>query len=311
MLLTRKIDLHVHTTVSDGTDTPAEIVRRVKEEGIKIFSVTDHDAVEGCAIINNLLEEGDPAFIYGVEFSCEDQEGKYQILGYGFDPDSPYMSELISRARAFCTSNLQNTLEFLKREYGFDFSSADRDLLFTLNNPGKKHLAGLMVRYGYASTKNDALINYIKKCKTKDTFIRPEEAIRAILKSNGIPVLSHPFFGNGEEFIQLREVERRIKRLTKMGLKGVEVFYSGFTETMKKDLMDLADKYRLYVTAGSDYHGSNKLDRLGDTDLGSYPEYPKRLQKFLKKTRIYNNNMEKKRFSLFRKRAPLPERRLS
>lgn len=302
MILSRKIDLHIHTTVSDGTDAPAEIVRRVKEEGIKLFSVTDHHAVEGCTIINNMLEEGDPAFIYGVEFSCEDQEGKYQILGYGFDPDSPYMSEIIAKSRAFHTANLQNALDFLQDEYGFCFASADIDLLLSMNNPGKKHLAGLMVRYGYASTKNDAILNYIKKCKKKDVFICPEEAIKAILKSNGIPVLSHPFFGSGEEFLHLREVEKRIKRLSKMGLKGVEVFYSGFTETMKNDLMDLADKYRLYVTAGSDYHGSNKLDRLGDTDLGSYPEYPKRLQKFLKKVRVSNSVSPKKRFSLFKKK---------
>ena len=84
MTFPRIIDLHMHTAVSDGTDKPDEILLRVREAGIGLFAVTDHDAVKGCEEISRALTAGDPAFLTGVEFSCRDEEGKYHILGYGF-----------------------------------------------------------------------------------------------------------------------------------------------------------------------------------------------------------------------------------
>ena len=80
-----KIDLHIHSTVSDGTDTPEEILRHVKETGIGLFALTDHDAIKGCAALRQCLKEGDPQFLTGVEFSCRDKEGQYHILGYGYE----------------------------------------------------------------------------------------------------------------------------------------------------------------------------------------------------------------------------------
>ncbi|MBO4539571.1 MAG: hypothetical protein J5781_04790, partial [Clostridia bacterium] len=260
-----------------------------------------HESTEGCAIIKKMLDKGDPAFINGVEFSCADEYGKYQILGYGYDPESPQISEIIAKARAYNVNNVTNTLNYLRSEYGFVFSNADREALLSKNNPSKRNVAALMVKYGYATTKNDAIVNYIRKNKTKDDFIRPEEVIHAILKAKGIPVLSHPFYGHGDELFHADEVDKRIKRLVRMGLKGIEAFYSGFTKTLQEELLLFADKYNLYVTAGSDYHGSYKLDRIGDTDLESHPEYPKRLQKFLKKVHVYNGESVRKRFALFRK----------
>ena len=86
--LTGRIDLHMHTTVSDGTDSPEGILDKVRSAGLALFSVTDHDAVKGYRIIQALLTPDDPAFLTGVEFSCKDEEGKYHILGYGFDPEA-------------------------------------------------------------------------------------------------------------------------------------------------------------------------------------------------------------------------------
>ena len=84
----RKIDLHMHTTISDGTDTPEMVLARVKEAGLTLFSVTDHDAIKSSQIIPSLLGEGDVRFLSGVEFSCKDEEGKYHILGYGYNADA-------------------------------------------------------------------------------------------------------------------------------------------------------------------------------------------------------------------------------
>ena len=81
MEFSEKIDLHIHTTASDGTDSPEEIISRVREAGLELFAVTDHDAVKSSARVMELLSPGDPAFLAGIEFSCRDEEGKYHILG--------------------------------------------------------------------------------------------------------------------------------------------------------------------------------------------------------------------------------------
>ena len=95
------LDLHMHTTVSDGTDTPEALLAHVKETGIELFSVTDHDAIEGCRRILASRTEDDPAFLPGIEFSCRDEEGQYHILGYGYDPDAPAINDVVARGHAF------------------------------------------------------------------------------------------------------------------------------------------------------------------------------------------------------------------
>ena len=90
-----KIDLHMHTIISDGTDTPEGILAHVREAGMQLFSVTDHDAVRAGIRMRALRKKGDPAFLCGAEFSCKDEEGKYHILGYGFDPEEKAIRRLV------------------------------------------------------------------------------------------------------------------------------------------------------------------------------------------------------------------------
>ena len=92
-----KIDLHMHTVLSDGTDKPEEMPARVKEAGLELFSVTDHDSVTASGILRGILRLEDPKFVSGAEFSCRDEQGKYHILGYGFDPDSESIRELVGK----------------------------------------------------------------------------------------------------------------------------------------------------------------------------------------------------------------------
>jgi len=276
-----RLDLHMHTVVSDGTDTPEEIVGRVREAGIALFSVTDHDAVKGCSIVRAHLREGDPAFINGVEFSCKDEEGKYHILGYGYDMASPAIVGLVEEGHALRMSKLAKRLDLLKSECGFTFSEADRAALFALDNPGKPHVGVLMVRYGYAPTKEEAIRTYIDRFPMGDAYLRPEDAVRGILGAGGIPVLAHPAFGRGDELIRGEAMERRLAKLIGFGLQGVEAFYSGFTPALQREMLALAERHGLYVTAGSDYHGRNKPVQLGDTHLAAADARPAGLERFL------------------------------
>ena len=284
MALDLKIDLHMHSTVSDGTDTPEEIISNVKEKGIQVFSLTDHDSIKGSKIIRRALKDGDPMFINGAEFSCKDEEGKYHILGYGYDPDSKAMKDLVKLGHGYRINKVMKRLIFLRDEFGFIFKDEDLESLMNLDNPGKPHIGNLMVKMGYAKTRKEAITDYIDKMKFRTEYVRPEEAISSILNGGGIPVLAHPPYGSGDQIIVGEEMEHRLKRLMDMGIKGVEAFYSGFTKKLTVMMLDLAEKNDLYVTAGSDYHGKNKLVELGDTGYINEFDTPKGLTRFLEDT---------------------------
>lgn len=275
------IDLHMHSTVSDGTDTPEELLARVKEAGIEFFSVTDHDAICTCESICARLHPGDPRFLSGAEFSCRDESGKYHILGYRYDPAADSIRTLIGTGHGIRIKKLKARLAFLRTEFQMPFSEEDERELFAQPNPGKPHIAGLMVRYGYAKTITEAIRDYLDRLDLKDDYVRPEDAIRSILDAGGIPVLAHPCYGDGDQLIVGSELDARVVRLTKFGLMGLEGFYSGFTAKLRSEVLGLAAQYGLYVTAGSDYHGTNKLVRLADTGLCAGTPLPDGLVRFL------------------------------
>ncbi len=285
MDIPQKIDLHMHSSVSDGSDSPAQLLAAVRNAGLGLFALTDHDAVKGCAALRELLEPGDPLFLPGVEFSCRDGEGKYHILGYGYDPQSPAILGLVEISHGLRLKKVHARLAFLEREFGFVFPEEERRRLLARDNPGKPHIGNLMVKLGYAESKEQAIRKFINKLSLPDDFIRPEQAITGILAAGGIPVLAHPSYGDGDQLILGEEMEQRLRRLMGFGLQGLEAFYSGFTAKLTRELLELAGRYGLYVTAGSDYHGKNKLISLGDTGLEDASRGPEGLLRFFAEVR--------------------------
>lgn len=276
-----KIDLHMHSTVSDGTDTPEELLRNVKAAGIDLFALTDHDAIKGFGMIRDIRGPEDPLLLSGVEFSCQDEKGKYHILGYHYDPDGASIRQVVEMGHERRIRKAALRLNYLKTSFGIDFPEEEINRLFALDNPGKPHIGNLMVKYGYAETRGQAIRDYLNGFRIPDEYIRPEQAIRGILQSGGIPVLAHPSFGSGDELIVGGELEERVRRLIGFGLQGMEAFYSGFTPKLRKEVLAIADRYGLFVTAGSDYHGKNKLVVLGDTKLDLTQGIPEGMRKFL------------------------------
>ena len=219
-----KIDIHMHTTISDGTNTPAEILQRVKDKGIELFSITDHDAILGGIEMPEMLEKGDPAFVRGCEFSCKDELGKYHILGYGYDPDVPGVAEVVEKGHELRMKKTMGRLQFLEEEFGIVFPQEELDKLLAMPNPGKPHIGNLMAKLGYAKDRNEAITEFIDKRKYQSEYVRPEFAIEGILKSGGIPVLAHPSYGNGNDLIMGEDLEERVKRLMEFGLAGLEAY---------------------------------------------------------------------------------------
>ncbi len=281
MKLLKQLDLHMHSTVSDGTDAPEELLARVREAGLGLFSLTDHDAIQGCLRILAVRKPADPVFLQGVEFSCKDEEGKYHILGYGYDPGAAPIQNVVALGHKLRMKKVLMRLDFLKERFGFDFSTEDIQTLLSLDNPGKPHIGNLMVQYSYAPTKETAIKEYIDRLRIRSDYVRPEQAIEGILASGGIPVLAHPCYGSGDELILGEALEQRLRKLMDFGLQGVEGFYSGFSEKLRQQVLSLAEKYTLYVTAGSDYHGKNKLVTLGSTGMTASDVLPEGLVRFL------------------------------
>ena len=260
-----QIDLHMHSTVSDGTDTPQMILEKVKQAGIGLFSLTDHDAIKGSGEILSIRTAKDPFFIPGVEFSCKDEEGKYHILGLAYDPQAPSIQEVVDLGHEYRMRKVRGRMAQVTQEFGYVFPEDEVVKLLQNDNPGKREI--------------------INKVHFKGEYVRPEEAIRGILGAGGVPVLAHPSYGSGDQLIFGEEMDARLKRLIGFGLQGVEAFYSGFTPRIRKEMLNFAEQYDLYITAGSDYHGRNKLIKLGDTGLAGIPceEYPRGLKRFLER----------------------------
>lgn len=285
MVIPEKTDLHIHTTVSDGTDRPQEIVGLVSGAGIGLFSVTDHDSVKASVIIRGLLKKGDPAFLTGAEFSCRDDGGKYHILGYGYDPDAEAMRAFAGKAHGMRMRKVERRLNALEAEFGVSFPREEVDRLLKMDNPGKPHIGNLMVKYGYSESKDSAIKDRLNRLHIKSEYLRPDETIEAIRESGGIPVLAHPAYGSGDQLILGDELEERVEHLISFGLEGLEACYSGLPEKLRRSTIALADRHGLFVTAGSDYHGSNKLVVLGDTGLDEEPEVPEGFRRFLEAVR--------------------------
>ena len=275
------IDLHMHSTVSDGTDAPEALPGIMRSAGIALFSVTDHDAIKTAGMIRGALTDGDPAFIPGVEFSCGDGNGKYHILGYGFDPDDKAIRRVVDYGHNIRMGKVRERLGMLDAMFGIRFPGRDVNELLHLDNPGKPHIANLLIKYGYSGSIREAMREYIDPLRITEAHVSPKEAIAGIAAAGGVAVLAHPFFGSGDELIIGDEMDKRLARLKGYGLEGIEAYYSGFSSKLINEALYLADRYDLLITAGSDYHGSNKLVKPADTGLTPGVAYPPGLIRFL------------------------------
>lgn len=263
--MSSRIDLHMHSTASDGTDTPIQLAEKVKSAGIQVFALTDHDTVIGAEQLTEHLPEG-VTFIPGIEFSCRMPSGKCHILGYHCDTEHPAFQDALSQGAALRKAKLEKRIDFL-RERGMCFSEDELDRLRQIPGVGKPHLGNLMVRYGYATDKQTAITEVINCYATGSSRIPAETAVKAILASGGIPIWAHPLGGEGEEEISPEQFAKMLDELTGYGLMGLECWYSKYPLDLCERLARAAKKRGLLISGGSDYHGTNKSIPLGALNI--------------------------------------------
>jgi predicted metal-dependent phosphoesterase TrpH len=247
------IDLHVHTTASDGSLTPREVVRRAKALGLKAIAVTDHDTVAG---VEEALEEGilcGLEVIPGIEISVDVTKGTCHLLGYFIDyKDEDLLKRLLFIQRAREERNLK-MLQKLKA-LGIDLTLEEVKAQAKDGQICRPHFALAMIKKGYVSSVDEAFERFLKKggpAYVEKFRLSPEEAIRMILQSKGIPVLAHPFTLELEK----EEFETFLKELKQHGLKGIEAYYPDHTLEQTEFYERLGKKYGLLITGGTDFHG--------------------------------------------------------
>ena len=252
--MTGQFDLHIHTTASDGSDSPAELARRLG--GLKLFSVTDHDTIDGALAMEPLVPAG-IGYIRGVEFSCVFPGGKCHILGYGYDPANPVFRSALQEGAQLRQEKLRRRLAHLQERFGIAFTEEELHWLHSLSSPGKPHLGRLLLNRGLAPDLNSAIRTYLSGVPGRDR-IEAKTAIEAIRAAGGIAVWAHPLGGEGEKRLTRAEVEARLEILTGLGIQGLECRYSRYSNADEALLLGFARSHGLLVTGGSDYHGSNK-----------------------------------------------------
>ncbi|GMQ79980.1 MAG: PHP domain-containing protein [Thermodesulfobacteriota bacterium] len=257
-----RIDLHIHSTASDGTLTPSEILVLAQDLHIEAIAITDHDTLDGS---KGALSFGIPPsvkFLTGVEFSAEPPPsfsftGSFHILGYAVDIDNSDLNHTLSMLRDSRKSRNPLILELLSG-LGIEIALDEVRNLAGDSQLGRPHIAQIMVKKGYAPSIDAAFDEYLGNGKPAyvDRFrFECEETIKTILNAGGIPVLAHPILLGIKQNDILVDL---IAVLTEMGLRGIEVYYPEHTKNLIAYYSRLASRYNLLMTGGTDFHGDIK-----------------------------------------------------
>jgi predicted metal-dependent phosphoesterase TrpH len=255
-----RVDLHIHSTASDGKFSPEAIVSKAAKLGLTIIALSDHDSVDG--VIPAL--EAARAFpqlrvIPSVEISTEMSAGEAHVLGYFINYTSDELRATLERFRNSRQRRAQGMITRL-RDFGIHIDWQRVQEIAGDGSIGRPHIAQAMLEKGYITSLKEAFTRYIGQggpAYVEREKMTPAEAVELIVRSDGLPVLAHPFTVN--------DPEATIIELKAAGLVGIEAYYNGYTAEEIKSLVSLADRHRLIATGGSDYHG---LDDSNETMPG-------------------------------------------
>ena len=255
-----RVDLHIHSTASDGRYSPAEIVRKAAVAGLTVIALTDHDTVDG--IIPAL--EAAKAFpwmkiIPGVEISTDVPDGEVHVLGYFIDYTDVELQATLEKMRHSRRERAQKMVAKLK-ELGMPIEWDRVREIAGVSTFGRPHVAQALLEKGYIGSLREAFAKYIGRngpAYIEREKMTPVEAAELIVRSNGLPVLAHP--------LTVPDPEAMVIEMKNAGLVGIEAYYGEYSTEEINRLVHLASKYGIITTGGSDYHG---LDDTRETTLG-------------------------------------------
>ncbi|OGP75093.1 MAG: phosphoesterase [Deltaproteobacteria bacterium RBG_16_49_23] len=251
------VDLHLHTTASDGVMSPSEIVRYAKAKGLQAISITDHDTIGG---LEEGLAEGERIgfeVIPGIEISAEHSPGSMHLLGYFFNIHDPTLNERLKYLQRAREERNPKMVEKLN-ELGVDITYEEVLRASGGGQVGRPHFAQVLIEKRYVRNFQEAFERYLKKGAPAyvDKFrFTPRDAIHFITEARGVAVLGHPNTLGLNGYIEL---ENLILNLLKEGLKGIEAHYPEHSSSEVAQFKALAERHGLILTGGTDYHGIEK-----------------------------------------------------
>lgn len=252
------VDLHCHSTASDGTLAPSDVVALAIRSGLSALALTDHDSIAGVQEAAEAAHKAGIDFLPGIEISCDvPKPATMHLLGYGVDPHSPVLLEMTRRLIEGRNDRNPKIIQRLN-ELGVRISMEELEAEAKGGVIGRPHIAAILLRKRYVSSIKNAFDKYLAPggaAYFDKERISPKQAIDMVRRSGGLPVLAHPSQLRTENDAQL---DRTVKDLADLGLAGLEVIHSDHNEAMVTKYTALADKYGLLKTGGSDFHGTNK-----------------------------------------------------
>jgi len=256
------IDLHIHSTASDGTLSPAEILALAQDLNLAAIAITDHDTINGSKEALGIGVPPSLKFLTGVEISASPPpsfpySGSFHILGYSIKIDDPLLNKTLAtlqEARKNRNPGIIDRLNSMGVAISMD------ELLNEVGGGqlGRPHIARLMLKKGYVESIKEAFDKYLGKGKPAyvDKYrLDCSMAIEVILGAGGIPVIAHPYLLNPGN---IEDIEELVITLKAMGLMGIEVYYPEHSQDNISKLEDIANRHELLMTGGTDFHGSLK-----------------------------------------------------
>jgi predicted metal-dependent phosphoesterase TrpH len=245
------IDLHTHSTASDGLYPPTELLHKAKEVGLRVLALTDHDSTGGLDEAAATAHALDIDFIPGIEINTDVKGGEVHVLGYFIEYNRPAFQAILQVLRDARVRRGQRMVELLNEE-GINISWEHvREV--AQGSVGRPHVAKALLDAGYVQSIGEAFDKYIGKgcpAYVPRYKLSPEDAVHLIASANGLPVIAHPI-----ELPGLEELRNWLPGLHNAGLVGLETYYGPYGEREEQELHALADEYDLIPTGGTDYHG--------------------------------------------------------
>ena len=266
------VDFHLHTTASDGTLTPTELVKLLAGNGLKLISITDHDSLEGIAEAKReLANHPQMTLVPGVEISADMDESEVHVLGYHLDENDPDLHEVLVNFRKGREGRGEQMVQKLN-EMGFAISWERVVELAQGGAIARPHVARALLEKGYITELKEAFDNYIGRggpAYVSREKMSPEESVELIRKFGGVPVLAHPTY--------TKDPESLVASLVPKGLAGMEVYYKSYNEETVQSLLEISQRHGLLALGGSDYHANHEGDEVEPGLVGPPVENGQRL----------------------------------
>ena len=252
------IDLHVHSTCSDGTLSPTELVDYAIQKGLSAFALTDHDCVEGLDTILSYAKSlpNAPEIIPGIELSTDENGQEVHMVGLFIDHHNPEFNQYLQEFIESRTTRNKKMCHLLQ-EHGMNITYEELEAEFPGAVLTRAHYAKLLLKHGYVKSIKEAFERFLGDhcpCYVSREKITPVMAIDLIKKAGGLAILAHPILYHMSD----ARLDALVQKLKEAGLTGIEAIYSTYSPAEERHIRKLAAKYDLLLSGGSDFHGENK-----------------------------------------------------